>query len=275
MKTEGGTSLRVHQSGISLEDVQKLWQSVENAIFAEDGIDPVTGKHLWDLIDLDSWAKLFLIDEISAEYDAGRLSKFFYYKETDGIGKIYGGPVWDKDDGFASGHWATTPPNCMMLTRSSMSKGMFYGLYQKEAFASRVAELYERVFRPLLVELCDTELENYANQIAEAAELSEFRHKLGYNPQEYRIIQQFLRERMDFLDAYWLRKEEFFRVEIYSPSEGCTGLYLVYPGDPIPCLPEYTPEAGKWAWYVAETGALYDVAQPVEEDLNLILEKLE
>jgi hypothetical protein len=275
VNTARGTTLRVHQSGVSLDNVQRVWQSVENAIFAEDSIDPVTGKHLQDLIDLDSWAKLFLIDEISAEYDAGRLSKFFYYKETDGIGKIYAGPVWDKDDGFAAGHWATTPPNCIMLTRTGMSNGMFYGLYQKEAFASRVAELYEDVFRPLLIQLCDRDIANYANQITEAADLSEFRYNLGYNPQEHLIIQQFLRERMDFLDAYWIRKEEFCRVEIYSPSENCSGLYLVRPGDAIPCLPEYAPEAGKWGWYIEETGALYDVNQPVEEDLYLILEMLE
>ena len=156
-----------------------------------------------------------------------------------------------------------------------MSNSMFYRLYQKEVFSSRVAGLYEDVFRPLLMDWCNGEIERYASQIAEAADLCEFRYNLGYTPQEHLIIQQFLRERMDFLDAYWIRKEEFCRVEIYSPSENCAGLYLVRPGDAIPCLPEYAPEAGKWGWYLEETGALYDVNQPVEEDLYLILKTLE
>ena len=278
VNTERGTTIRVHQSGIPLEEVQAKWQSVENAIFAEDGVDPITGKHWEDLIDLDSWAKLYMIDEISAEYDAGRLSKFFYYKETDGVGKIYGGPVWDKDDGFASGHWVTTPPNCIIASRSGTLNGkevrMFHGLCEQEVFSSRVAELYAQDFRPALMELCDGGIEAYAMQIVEAAQLSEFRFTLGYHDREWLVIQQFLRKRVEFLDAYWIRGEEFCQVQVYCPTEGGSALYMVRPGDPIPCLPEYTPEAGNWTWHDSETGELFDVTQPVLKDLSLILRKV-
>lgn len=279
VKTDRGNTIRVHQSALPLEEVRAIWQSAENAIFAEDGIDPLTGKHWQDLVDLDSWAKLFLIDEISSDYDGGKISKFFYYKEIDGEGKIYGGPVWDKDDTFATGHWSTTPPNCIVASRSNVVNGkeqrMFRGIYQKDAFASRVAQLYETTFRPLLVELYDYGIENYAAQIHGAADLSEFRYQLGYTPEEHETVKEFLGARIGFLDAYWIRKEEFCYVEVFSPSEGCAGLYAVRPGDPIPCLPEYAPEAGNWAWYIRETEEPYDVKLPVESDLNLLLKKVQ
>ena len=271
VKTERGTTLRVHQSGLSLEEIQAKWQSVENAIFAEDGIDPITGKHWQDLIDLDSWAKLFMIDEITAEYDAGRFSKFFYYKETDGVGKIYGGPVWDKDDAFAAGHWSTTAPNCIVASRS----GMFRGLSRKEAFLQRVSELYESTFRPLLVELCENGIEEYASRIVGAADLSEFRYQLGYTDQEHQVIRDFLGQRIEFLDAYWSAEETFCHVTIFSPSDGANGIYAVRPGEPILCLPEYDPAAGKWNWYVEETGEPFDVNQPIWEDMNLLLQRAE
>ena len=277
VKTERGTTIRVHQSGIPLDRVQALWQSAENAIFAEDGMDPVTGKQWQDLIDLDSWAKLFMIDEISGDYDGGKISKFFYYKETDGVGKIYAGPVWDKDDSFAAGHWSTTPPNCIVASRSNILNGkeqrLFRGLSEKEAFSSRISELYATTFRPLLEELCAQGIEGYAQQIADAAELSEFRMGLGYNPEEYRVIQEYLEARIEFLDAYWLEKEDFCYVHVFSPSEGCGGLYAVRPGDPIICLPEYDPAAGLWNWYLEETEEPFDVKQPILEDMNLILKK--
>jgi len=279
VKTERGTAIRVHQSALALEEVQKLWQSAENAIFAEDGIDPVTGKHWQELIDMDSWAKLFLLDEISADYDGGKISRFFYYKVTDGVGKIYGGPVWDKDDTFSTGHWSVTPPNCIVASRPNIVNGreqrLFSGLYQKEEFASRVTELYQRDFVPLLQELCDTGIETYARQIAQAAQLSEFRWKLGYTPEQSRIVRDFLAERMEFLDAYWIRKEEFHHVMIRDTSDGSDGIYAVRPGEQIPVLPKYAPETGVWGWYDAETGAPFDVTQPIWEDVALILEKIE
>lgn len=278
VKTERGKAIRIHQSNLPLEKVQKMWQSVENAIYAEDGIDPITGKHLRDLIDMDSWAMLFLMDEIPADYDGGRISKFFYYKETDGVGKIYGGPVWDKDDSMASGHWSITPPNCIVASRSSVMDGkeqnMFAGLYQKEEFRSRVAEIYRCSFLPVLQELYEIGIAEYAAYIHPAAQLSEIRWNLGYTPEQSQIIRDFLEERIEFFDAYWIRQEVFYRVKIRGTSDGSSGEYAVRPGDPIPVLPEYDPAAGVWCWYEAGSEEPFDVTQPIWEDKSLILKKI-
>ena len=278
VKTERGTALRIHQSAFPSERIAQIWQSVENAIFAEDSIDPITGKHLEELIDLDSWADLFLLDEISADFDGGVISRFFYYKETDGVGKVYGGPVWDKDDAFATGHWAITPPNCIVASRSYTVDGkeqkMFAGLYQKEVFSSRVAERYQTAFRPLLKDLYETGIEDYANRIAKAAQLTQIRWNLGNTPEQSLIVRDFVEARTEFLDAYWIRKEEFYRVNVYSPTEGSRGIFAVSGGDRVPILPEYEPELGIWGWYYAQTGEPYDVTQPVWEDLELLLRKV-
>ena len=255
-----------------------MWQSAENAIFAQDGIDPVSGKHWWELIDAESWARLFLLDEISADYDGGKISRFFYYKETDGVGKIYGGPVWDKDDTFFTGHWSVSSPNCVIASRSRILNGkeqrMFAGLYQKEEFAACVAELYQKEFLPLLQELYDTGIEAYARQVARSAQINECRWHMGYTPEQSLIIREFLGARMDFLDDRWIRKEEFLRVKVRDTHDGSDGEFAVRPGDTIPVLPEYAPEAGKWSWHYAESGEVFDVTQPVLEDVNLILKKV-
>lgn len=278
VKTERGTAIRVHQSSFELEMVQQMWQSVENAIFAEDGIDHITGKHLWELIDMDSWAELFLLDEILADYDGGKISKFFYYKEENGVGKIYGGPVWDKDDSLAPGHWAITPPNCIVASRAKIVDGkdqrLFSGIYQKEEFASRVTEIYQSRFLPLLQELCRTGIEEYANLIDQSAQLTEIRWNLGYRKEESSIIRNFLEERMDFFDAYWIKKEEFYHVKVRDTFESSDGEFAVRPGDPIPVLPEYDPAAGVWCWYEAGAEEPFDVTQPIWEDKSLILKKI-
>ena len=53
--TENGQAFSLENTTIDAERVQVLLQSVENAIMAEDGTDPVTGKSWKELIDIDSW----------------------------------------------------------------------------------------------------------------------------------------------------------------------------------------------------------------------------
>lgn len=273
--TDRGTAIRVHHSAFELEKVQQIWQSAENAVFAEDGIDPITGRHWQELIDLDSWAMLFLLDEIPADHDGGLVSQFFYYTETDGAGKIFAGPVWDKDDSFGIGNWTNTAPNCIITNRSAMTgeteRRLFTGLYRKEAFSSRVAELYQQVFLPLLEELYDTGIEEYARWIAQAAQNSEIRWKYGYTEDQHLIARDFLGARMEFLEAYWIRKEEFCHVRVYDTYEGTRGEFAVRPGEGIPALPQHGADAGELNWYIAGTEEPFDVTQPIWEDTEIVL----
>lgn len=152
-------------------------------------------------------------------------------------------------------------------------QNMFAGLYQKEEFRSRVAEIYRCSFLPVLQELYETGIAEYAAYIHQAAQLSEIRWNLGYTPEQSRIIRDFLGGRIEFFDAYLIRQEAFCRVKVGDTSDGSSGEYAVRPGDPIPVLPEYDPAAGVWCWYEAGTEEPFDVTQPIWEDKSLILKK--
>lgn len=279
IKTERDTAIRVHHSAFPLDQVQQMWQSVENAIFAEDGMDPITGKYWHELIDLDSWAKLFLVDEITGDYDGGKLSKFFYYQEIEGVGKIYGGPVWDKDDAFANGQWPILAPNCIVASRSSVVNGreqrMFYGLYQKAEFSARVSELYQKDFLPLLRQLYDTGIEAYADYIASSAELTEIRWSQGYKSKRSVQLRDFLGERMAFLNDYWIENEKFHRVRVLDTYDGSNGEFAIRPGEKIPILPEHELDFGIWGWYRFGTEEPFDVTQPIWEDADIIFKNVE
>lgn len=269
VKTEGGKAIRVHHSSFALEEVDAMWQSVENAIYAENGIDPVTGKSWDQLIDLDSWAMLFLLDEIAGDHDGGAISKFFYYNETDGTGKIYAGPVWDKDDSFANGHWAVSPFNSLVISRRHGS--MIATLFEEEAFSSRVAELYQSIFLPLLNELYHSGVENYANQISQAAKLNEKRWGLGSAAEESLLIREFIGERRIFLEEYLGKKKEFCIVKVFDTNEGVNGEFAILPGAYLPEIPQYEG----YGWFVVGTDTLFDVTQPVYENTILVLNALE
>jgi len=280
VKTERGTAIRVHQSALALEEIQNLWQSVENAVFAEDGIDPITGKPWDELIDLDSWAMLFLIDEISGDYDGGAISKFFYYSEQDGSGKIYAGPVWDKDDSLAKDHWTVSSPNAIIASRSYEKNGvewrLFAGLYQKEAFSSRVTEIYQRTILPLMEELYMSGIEEYESQISQAAWVNGKRWNQEYTKESSLVIRDYIRKRMDFFDAYWIKKEEFCHIKVGDPynsayGEFTYGEFAVRPGEYLPELPQYEG----FDWFAVDSDRPFDVSQPVYENVYIMLKALD
>ena len=71
---------------------------MQTAMQNPDGINTETGKYWDDYIDMDSWARKYLIEEIFVNYAAATLSQFYFVKNADG--RIYTGYCWDYDNTF-------------------------------------------------------------------------------------------------------------------------------------------------------------------------------
>ena len=78
--------------------IQDYMQRVEDAIYSPDGYNS-NGEHYSDLIDVDSFVKVYLINEFSMNLDGGATS-FYMYKAGDD--KLKAGPVWDFDWAYGS-----------------------------------------------------------------------------------------------------------------------------------------------------------------------------
>lgn len=264
VQTDSGTAFRIYHNALPEKTLQQIWQTAENAIFADDGYDPVTGKRWDEIIDMDSWAQKYLLEEILINSDVGLASEFFYYDTTDGV--IYAGPIWDMDVILINN--ADTPwlsdraiiagrPHLMELT----DKHYFHELLQKPAFRERVEELYRTEFRPLLCRLLDTGLENYLQKTVDAAKANQIRWNGGDSGEKVAGLAEILQKRMDFLDACWIRGEQFFLVQVLQ--EDRVWAFAAFPGETLEHLPD--PEGG--AWYRADTGEVLDRTLPVESDL--------
>ena len=81
-----------------LVTIQDYMQRVEDAIYSPDGYNS-NGEHYSDLIDVDSFVKVYLINEFSMNLDGGATS-FYMYKAGDD--KLKAGPVWDFDWAYGS-----------------------------------------------------------------------------------------------------------------------------------------------------------------------------
>ncbi len=84
------------------EYISGLLQSMENAMFSEDGTDPDSGKRFEELVDLDSAALKYMFEELVCNFDANKTSQFFWKDADSKDPLIHFGPPWDYDLSLAN-----------------------------------------------------------------------------------------------------------------------------------------------------------------------------
>ncbi len=85
------------------EYIQQYFDDFERAIIANNGIHP-NGKHYSEYINLRSFIDAFILNELSKNVDAYRLSTYFHKKKN---GKVHAGPFWDFNLAFGNGDYCS------------------------------------------------------------------------------------------------------------------------------------------------------------------------
>ena len=274
VSTKEGISLRIHEPDADTtqqEAMQAHWRSIENAIVAEDGIDIVTGRSLHDLIDLDSWVRRYLIDEVFANGDACMISQYFYTPNPDGL--TYAGPVWDEDYTLSPrGEWRLSYPNLLAARLKDQRSIWFYKLYPKNDFYDKVVNIYQNEVLPMLETLLDETFEMHSQKIALSASMNRIRWDVPYGmEEELDRSKEYLLDRIQFLNQLWINGTEMVSVQINSfgtyqgniliPVGSSVGHELVSPPDN-----EYMVFQ---EWVFADTEEPFDKDRLIYEDIEV------
>jgi len=83
--------------------IQNFMDAFETAVNGGSYSDPVTGYG--KTIDLDSFADLFILNEVSRNIDGYRLSAFMYKDRDSRGGRLTMGPAWDYNLSFGNGNY--------------------------------------------------------------------------------------------------------------------------------------------------------------------------
>lgn len=75
----------------------------ESVLMGDDWLDPTTGYATQT--DLESLADFFILNEVSRNVDAYRLSTYFYKQRDSDGGLLHFGPVWDNNLGFGNANY--------------------------------------------------------------------------------------------------------------------------------------------------------------------------
>jgi uncharacterized repeat protein (TIGR02543 family) len=242
---------------------------------SEDGIDPVTGERWQEMIDIDSFARKYLIEEIFANHDAGYTSGYFYVTETNGRDVIYAGPVWDYD--LSAGNtasWQLQYPCSFFADREYIKDDtrivVFSSLCDKSEFYEYMTELYEREFSHVLGETLSDTLDSLRAETESAVMRDFVRYGTDSKKteEEYTHLSQYMTKRLEFLDSAWIAKDEYRRVRATQGAGGYYAYIAVKNGEcltALPTLPE-NPNARFLGWYCEGTDEPFDPSAPVTED---------
>lgn len=256
-------------------------QSVENAILSAEGIDGTTGKSYQDLIDVDSFVRKYLLEEVTANYDGGVASSYFY-KDSDTIdGRLYAGPVWDYDVSWGNspaylGQISTSPERLSRLASHSDSSVWFQSLYHKPEVYEKIVSCYAQEISPYLTLLADEILPMLDEITAASAAMDQVRWedqyaRNGYSgdrSEQITFITDYIKARKDFLDQAWIAQIPVHTVTLLIEGAVYDTLYVL-DNDTLPEFPQVPAEhANVVAWTSAEDGSLPDHTIPVTKDMT-------
>jgi hypothetical protein len=179
-------------------------------------------------IDVESFAGLYAMNEISNDPDANRFSAF-YYKEDDNAGRLKAGPVWDFDFGYGYDRRGSEP------LVSCYADGWFRPLYDSETFKACLMDLFEEIHDHIYENYQDEYFDAKKNYLAASYYLNAVRwqktgdREAAQNMMETSVdaVRDYFAARITLLDAVFNSDIPYCKVAfVYSSGEEFRHTYV-------------------------------------------------
>lgn len=206
------------KSPAEISDEQKLYiedvmKNAELAIYSDNGMHPSTGKAYQEYIDVDSWSKMYMLQDYLVQYDVEFSSFFIYKKNEEDI--LYAGPVWDFDlscGKFYMGNYPELAQNLMWL--KDIRGEWLTELQEHDGFAAYTKERWINEFSPLINSFLEEEYFDIVEPLESAIEMEAVRFdKAGIDAEEQIDgLYDWLDARREFLDNYYRNPDEYCKI---------------------------------------------------------------
>ena len=201
-----------------VEYLKAYMNEAEEAILSSDSICKATGKSYEDYIDVDSFVKKYLVEEITKNYDGG-VSSMYFYKDSDSVdARIKAAPMWDADMSLGCYlEWmeeiAEDPTGLTKLALHPHASPWYEALYEKEDYYQKILKYYHSYAVPYLDELVERGLEAYKEGLSASAAMNDIRWQIDLDNNmyyedrdtEYEQLEKYITDRKTFLDSVWIK----------------------------------------------------------------------
>lgn len=199
--------------------IADMYQDFEDAVFSDNGCSPYTGAVYSDYIDMDSFARKYLLEELVKNLDASFTSQYIYKYDDSVSSKFFAGPCWDYDKSIAASGITGDgidlhDPEGLYAAVQKKDSDIWYALYQHEDFRRRVTEIFFADLAPQLREHADDILylnkdliskSNKCNMIRwnTFPQLETYEQKQEMYGRKVDELAEFIEKRLDFLAREW------------------------------------------------------------------------
>ena len=180
-----------------------LVQNMEDALYAKDGINPRTGKHYTEYIDLDSLVKKYWVEEISKNHDGAKTSQYFYKPSDSEAKTVFAGPVWDYDIAFGISSETVNPEGWFMRKE----KAFFKACWQHSDFEARAKEIFSSEVLPAISTFANTIADKEAEKIYQSVMMNNIVWR-QFTDDYYNYV--------EWLKDYILARVRWFYQELYK-----------------------------------------------------------
>ena len=186
------------------------------ALYAEDYVNPDTGKGIFEYPDKESFARMYLIEEIFEDLDMGVTSHYMYKgKEDESL--LFDGPVWDLDNTMGRGFDLRNEFFAINNSLTSNQISRWYArLCGNEEFSQAVFTEWEKRVRPALSEIVDTEIDELIMTLGPSINMDKLcwpGKRSIFMPEasletNVLFLESYLQERLEFLDTSFSYKKD-------------------------------------------------------------------
>lgn len=248
-------------------------QRAENAI--------LSGHEANDYIDIDSFVKKYLTEEVSKNYDGG-ISSAFFYKDADDD-KLYGGPGWDYDMTFGNyldwmEYFSKDPDGITELSLHDHSSPWYRALLQKDDFYEKVVNCYVNTVSPFLQELSEKGVDGWKDYLEASAQMDYIRWQGEYGnhaifidrEKSFNELKEFINQRKLFLDSAWIDGVQYHIVK-FLVEGNTTKIVYIKDGEEIGELPVFSlGDQNTCGWRVENETKQIDESYQIREKTTLI-----
>lgn len=207
-----------------------------------------------DYIDVNSFAKLFIMNEISNNPDANALSTFYCKEDQTERSKLIAGPVWDFDRAFANDERGAD------ILHSNYSEEWFTDLYHSKAFRTEVSGVLQDIMEETYVKYENDYFDEMQGYLEASYRMNEIRwkEKRGYIASIYPgyeenigYLKNYFLTRVNNLNNVFNGSEKYHKVEFKIGVQQFAHTYVTE-GSVVPKTTVQTIEKyyGVGEWYL-------------------------
>ena len=201
-----------HASKEEVDYIADYYDQMETALHDPKGYNALTGKHYSDYLDVYSFAKYYILNELVMNLDAG-ITSCFMYKDCNS--KMMAGPSWDFDASLNYSLWGGKYCSANQIWAGSKAgylghsslDGILYILMKHDDFRRLVYQEWNDTISPICHHILESgHWDSLASHLSYDAERDFIQNNNRQSDNYSMAVRRpldFLHERIEFLDWLW------------------------------------------------------------------------